>query len=163
MLQGRAEDLPFADEFDVVGAFDVLEHIEDDHGALRALARAARPGGGVVVAVPQHPWLWAAADVASGHHRRYRRRELVSAAAAAGLDVVRVTSFVSLLLPLLLLSRLRHRRPDPSYDVVREIDIGRAANGVLDAVMRVEAALLRRGVALPAGGSLLLVARRPVG
>ncbi len=52
-----ARDIPFAAAFDVIGAYDVLEHIEDDRGALAQFHRACRPGGGIVLTVPQHAWL----------------------------------------------------------------------------------------------------------
>src|SRR5262249_46057186 len=57
-----AREMPFAEEFDLAGAFDVLEHIDDDAGVLRGLHRALRPGGHLLVTVPQHTWLWSNAD-----------------------------------------------------------------------------------------------------
>ena len=74
-LQRDARDLDARDAFDVVGAFDVLEHIPDDIGVLAHLYRAVRPGGGVLVAVPQHRWLWSRVDELGHHVRRYQRRE----------------------------------------------------------------------------------------
>ena len=59
--------------FDVVGAFEVLEHIEDDRAAAAAWVRWLRPGGYLVVSVPAHPERFAPADVVAGHFRRYGR------------------------------------------------------------------------------------------
>jgi SAM-dependent methyltransferase len=152
-------NLPFEDEFDVVGAFDVLEHVEDDRAVLRELHRAVKPGGGVLLTVPQHPRLWSAVDDFSRHLRRYTRAELVEKSRAAGFRPVRATSFVSVLLPLLLLSRLRGRNGDEPYDPETEYRLPPAVDAVLERVLAGERALIKRGVSFPAGGSLLLVAR----
>jgi hypothetical protein len=119
---------------------------------------AVRPGGGIIVTVPQHRWLWTPLDDYAQHERRYSRAELIRAIESAGLDVVRITSFVSLLLPLLLASRLRQRgRPvDPQAEFGLPARLDRA----LERVMAAERRLIARGASLPAGGSLLAVAIR---
>lgn len=150
--------LPYHEEFDVVGAFDVLEHIRDHEQALRAIARATRRGGAVIVTVPQHPSLWSPLDDYSGHQRRYTRRELVAAVQGAGLDVIHVTSFVSLLLPGLVLSRVAQRHVDIKPG--REFTMTSRIRGIAMAVMSIEVAAIKAGLSLPIGGSLLLVARR---
>jgi SAM-dependent methyltransferase len=156
-----ARDLPFDSEFDVVGAFDVLEHIDDDEVALEQLRKAAKPGGGVLLTVPQHPWLWSSVDEFGGHRRRYRREELIRKAEAAGLEVLRTTSAVTFLLPLVALSRLRDRRTPPEeYDVRREFSAPPKVDALLERVLWLERRLIARGVSFPAGSSLLLVARR---
>jgi SAM-dependent methyltransferase len=158
-IQLDAARLPFDAEWDVVGAFDVLEHLDDDASALAEMARAVVPQGTVVLTVPQHPWLWSADDEYGRHRRRYRRNELTARVCAAGLDVVSVTSWVSSLLPLMAISRLRPRRG--SFDPARELRQGSLARAVLERVLAGEQALIERGVSLPAGGSLVVVARRP--
>jgi SAM-dependent methyltransferase len=155
-----ARTLPFSDAYDVVGAFDVVEHVPEDEQALAALAHAARPGGGVILTVPQHPWLWSPVDEAAHHQRRYTRRELVGKIRGAGLEPVRVTSFMSLLLPVMAAARKRAASAD-EYDFRSEFGLPTAVDRSLEAVVSVERALLRAGVSFPAGGSLLAVARRP--
>ena len=93
LLQADARALPFGSEFDLVGAFDVLEHIDDDATALSETRRVVRPGGGIIVTVPQHRWLWSPADDYAHHQRRYSRSELVSRIEAAGFRV-RMCDFV---------------------------------------------------------------------
>ena len=110
--------------------------------------------------VPQHPWLWSAADEFGRHVRRYRRPELVAKLERAGFRVERATSFVSLLLPLMIASRRAHRRLDESYDPLAELRRGRRVDRALERVMDVEHLLIRAGVPLPVGGSLLVVATR---
>lgn len=158
-LQMDARRMPFTCEFDVVGAFDVLEHIDEDECVLTEMARAVKPGGGVLLTVPQHPWLWSGADAYAYHRRRYRRDELMSKLARAGLRPVRCTSFVTLLLPLMLLSRLKQRGL-PEFDPKSEFAIPRWLNYGLERVLDAERGLIRAGVPLPAGGSLMVVAAR---
>jgi SAM-dependent methyltransferase len=160
LLELDARDLPFRAEFDIVGAFDVLEHIDDDERALAAMHEALRPGGGLVVTVPQHPRLWSAVDEYSRHVRRYRRSELLAKLRDAGFDLVRWTSFVSLLLPVLALSRLRFRGKE-MFDPLAEYRTPPFVDSAFGWVLTAERTLIRSGLSLPAGGSLLVVARRP--
>jgi SAM-dependent methyltransferase len=154
LLQMDARRMPFRAEFDVVGAFDVIEHIVEDEDVRRGMHAACRPGGGGMITVPQHAWLWSARDEIAQHRRRYARRELFAKLAAAGFRRPWATSFVSLLLPLMALSRRRKKV------ACAELEVGRAANRVLGAAMGLERALIRAGVRFPAGGSLLAVAHR---
>jgi SAM-dependent methyltransferase len=159
LRQLDARQIGWDREFDVAGAFDVLEHVPEDEAALGNMRSAVRPGGGVIVTVPQHPWLWGPFDERAGHQRRYRRRELAGKVRAAGLELEWVTSFVSLPLPAMAARRIASRRRP--CDLERELAIGPRANRALTALLRWERALIRRSFPLPVGGSLLLVARRP--
>jgi ubiquinone/menaquinone biosynthesis C-methylase UbiE len=161
LLEVDARELPFTSEFDVVGAFDVLEHVDQDDRALAAMFRAATPGGGIVLTVPQHPWLWSAADDFGKHVRRYTRRELVAKVEASGFSVERVTSFVFLLLPLMAAARVRQRRLTPSYDPLAEFRRTRLFTRPLERLLDLERILISAGLSLPFGGSLLIVGRRP--
>jgi len=160
LLQMDARHIPFREEFDVVGAFDVIEHIQEDEEVLHGMFAACRRGGGVIVTVPQHPWLWSYRDEFARHRRRYRRADLLRKLAATGFERAWTTSFVTLLLPLMVLSRLRQRAPE-GFDASSELRVGRAVNRVLGAVMALERRVLEAGLTLPAGGSLLVVARKP--
>jgi SAM-dependent methyltransferase len=160
LFQMDARRIPFEAEFDVVGAFDVLEHIAEDESVLTAMARATKPDGGILLTVPQHRLLWSVVDDFSRHKRRYTRLELTEKVRRAGFEVVRVTSFCALLLPFLILARLRQPRNLPDFDPMGEFRIGRALNASLEAVLHLERLLVRRGLSFPVGGSLLLVARK---
>lgn len=160
LLQMDARRIPYRDEFDVVGAFDVIEHIDQDEHVLREMFAACRPGGGIIVTVPQHPWLWSCRDEFARHRRRYSRADLLRKLAAAGFGRAWTTSFVTLLLPLMVLSRLRQTTPE-HFDASSELRIGPMANGVLVAVMALERRLIGAGLRFSAGGSLLAIAHRP--
>jgi SAM-dependent methyltransferase len=160
LYQLDARRLPFEREFDVVGAFDLLEHIDEDQEVLSEMSRAARPGGGVLITVPQHGWLWSTEDEAGGHRRRYSRSELVGKLTRAGLSVERVTSFVSVLLPLMAVLRLSRRARSRDVDSLRELRLPGPVDAVFEKALAGELALIRAGFSFPAGGSLLAVARR---
>jgi SAM-dependent methyltransferase len=164
VVPGSLDDLlPFADgAFDLAVALDVLEHVADDRGALRELARVVAPGGRLLVTVPQYGWLWGEHDVLAHHHRRYTRAGLLGRAAEAGFVAERVTGFNTVLLPAIaaarLVQRLR-RRAQPASDLGRTPQ--GAVNAGLERIIRGEAELIRRDRDLPAGVSLLAVLRRP--
>jgi SAM-dependent methyltransferase len=151
--------LPFDREFDVIGVFDVLEHLDDDEQALREMHRATTVGGGLIVTVPQHRFLWSALDDYSHHRRRYTRRQLISVVRRAGYVVERATSFMTLTLPAQLASRVRKQNL-ATLDPVAEMRLNPVINAALGALCGAERAAIAAGVSLPIGGSLLLVARR---
>lgn len=159
LYQMDARQIPFQEEFDVIGAFDVLEHIADDVQVLSQIFQATRPGGGILITVPQHPFLWSPLDDIAHHQRRYTRKDLLRKVHGAGFEVVRATSFVSLLLPLMAAARIRLRRkgtPNP----LEEHSKSRPVRMLLERVMDMERGMIQMGIGLPAGGSLLVVARR---
>lgn len=159
-LQMDARRMPFEKEFDAIGAFDVIEHIVEDETVLTQMHRALRPGGSLLLTVPQHPFLWSEYDVRAHHVRRYTAGELRQKLARAGFGIVKMTSFVSVLLPLMMLSRLTRRTDAADYDPLAELRIGAVTNTLLERALDVERLLIRAGLSLPFGGSLLAVARR---
>ncbi len=160
LFQMDARRIPFAEHFDIIGMFDVLEHIEDDERVLAQAHRALKPGGGLIVTVPQHRFLWSRYDEHAHHVRRYEAAEIAEKAAKAGFRIVMTTSFVSLLLPLMALSRRARPAPRSDYDVLAELRVGVLTNFVLAAVLAFERILIRCGLRFAAGGSRLLLAQR---
>lgn len=159
LFQMDARRIPFRDEFDVIGAFDVLEHTREDEEVLAQMYQATAKHGGILVTVPHHPFLWSAVDTYSRHVRRYKTRELRTKIERAGFSIVRITSFVSLLLPMLIISRFRMRQSYTEADS-SELNPGPFINATLERILDIERMIIRTGLSFPAGGSLLLVARR---
>lgn len=159
LVELDAREMPYEAEFDVVGAFDVLEHIEDDVEVLRGMRRAVVAGGGLLLMVPQHPRLWAEADVLAHHVRRYTRRDLVRKVGEAGFEVLQATSFVTTLLPAMVASRLAARLARRPYDEFRDLEPAAPLNAAFERILDGERRLIERGVSLPFGGSLLVAAR----
>jgi SAM-dependent methyltransferase len=161
LYQMDALDIPFVNMFDVLGVFDVLEHIEDDAGAAAQLYAALKPGGGLLVTVPQHPELWSAFDVFSHHYRRYTRASMTTLLEGAGFVIERTTSLFAATLPALLLTRRNshHAEYDPWADFKVHPLVNRTLNGILSG----EAALIRAGISFPLGSTRFVVARKPGG
>lgn len=154
--------LPFTEEFDVVGSFDVLEHLTDDRAALREMHKTLKHSGGVILVVPQHPGLWSVVDEKAGHKRRYTRVELRDKVQSAGFEILYMTSFISFLLPLMLFSRWKKsKQHDISGGEIRnELAQSQALNTLFRYVCTVERFFLQGGFSFPAGGSLLCVGRK---
>jgi SAM-dependent methyltransferase len=161
LYQMDARSIPFEGEFDVVGAFDVLEHLVEDKTALAQMFNAARPGGGLLITVPQQRYLWSASDEHAMHQRRYSRAELRRKVENTGFQIERITSFNSLLFPLMVWSRMQQRR-DHDFQSWRELEISPALNKTLESILKLERLLIEKGVSFPVGGSLLLIGRRPL-
>lgn len=162
-FQMDAKQIPFEDEFDVIGAFDVLEHIEDDEAVLKQMYRACKPKGGIILTVPQHDFLWSTIDEHARHVRRYHAINLKKKVKRVGFRVLRITSFISLLLPLMIIARLPKRKHNSEIDPTSELKISDTINTVFERILDLERSMIRLGLSFPAGGSLLLIARKMSG
>jgi len=152
VMRADATRLPVAPaSLDLIVAFDVLEHIDDDKAAAAGIFESLRPGGTFLVAVPCDPRLWSAHDVAVGHVRRYTRVELVDLLLGAGFEVASVRSWMVLLRPAVAL----RRRSSAGSDLD---DPPGWLNASLGAVVALERVL---PVGRLPGVSLLVTARRP--
>jgi SAM-dependent methyltransferase len=162
VVAGSVLEMPFADDsFDLAVSLDVIEHLEDDLGALRELRRTLAPGGTLLVTVPAYQWLWSGHDEINHHHRRYTRRTLQRVAEQAGWTQVRTTYFNSLLLPAAIALRVldrvnRAKTTETSLDLWVPPE---PLNWLLERPLTLEAALIARGGRIPAGLSLLAVFR----
>lgn len=159
-MQMDARHVPFVDEFDAVGAFDVLEHIEEDEAVLVQLHKALKPGGVLLLSVPQHPWLWSASDEYACHVRRYTRPDIEAKVRAAGFALLRSTSFVTFLLPAMALSRALQKRRTLTFDPTAELNVHPTLNQVFYGAMKIELAGIRLGLNYSLGGSRLIVAQK---
>lgn len=162
LLQLDARNLPYIEEFDVIGAFDVLEHIVEDDLVLGQLHKALHPGGGIALTVPQHPWLWSSQDEKAHHVRRYGVGELRKKVEQAGFTIEYETSFVTLLFPFMVLARKIGSKSAREGDAVDELRLPALLNVPFGFVMALERLLLRFGIRFSFGGSGLLVARKTI-
>ena len=155
-LAVAAEELPgspavdaAAGTFDFVVCQNVLEHIDDDAGALAAMREALAPGGRLALVVPHDPRLFGSLDRVYGHHRRYRRSELVELVRGAGLELESARSF-NLLGVLGWVVSTRRGRTSIDSRALRIFD------RLVPVWRRVE-----RVLGPPYGLSLIVLARRP--
>jgi SAM-dependent methyltransferase len=161
-MQMDARNIPFVDEFDVIGTFDVLEHIEEDERVLTQIFAALKPQGLVLVTVPQHMWLWSVLDDSACHVRRYEAADLHRKIEAAGFTIVRSTSFVSTLLPAMIISRLfKGKSVSDKLEAKSELSLPSWLNYLFFNILRLEQVAIRCGINFPLGGSRLVVARKP--
>ena len=139
LVQTDVRAFAFDQPFDVVGVFDVIEHLEDDRAVLRDLHRATKPGGGLLVTVPAYPALWSYFDEAAKHCRRYRPRELREKLTEAGFTVEYLSPFMSVLAPLVWLGRKCNSGGERSHSerVGKELEIRPGVNSLLKALLAI--------------------------
>jgi SAM-dependent methyltransferase len=166
---GSALELPFADEvFDVVAAFDVIEHCEPEAAALTEVNRVLAPGGRFLMSVPAYQWAWTHFDDHNHHFRRYTRQRATAALKRAGFEILRATHVFGSTFPMFaadrLLTRVKERgRPAASLgpDGVPALpQVSPAVEKVLMGLARLDQKVLR-SVDLPFGSSVVVAARKP--
>ena len=157
IAQGSVDALPFRDgAFAVIVSADVLCHRGVDvERALGETYRCLRPGGALIVNLPAYPWLYSAHDRAVDNARRYRRGEVRQLMAGVGFGRIRTTYWNMLLFPLMVARRLL---PGGGSEVGL---LPAPLERLFDAVASFESALLRSGLRLPFGGSILAVGTHP--
>ncbi len=166
LIQTDLINCDFRAAFDLIGIFDVLEHLDDDVQALRSISNQLRPGGWLLLTVPAHMSLWSGYDVASGHRRRYTLAQLRTRLGEAGFSVEYGTEFMMPLLPLMWLRRRLAWRgaakpgPPAGAAVENELRVRPLVNRALELILRPEAPWIARHRRLPCGTSLLALARR---
>ena len=154
-------ELPPGRNYDLVTLFDVLEHLDDDAGALLAVASLLRPGGLLLITVPALSSLWSPHDVINQHRRRYTRGELRQRVEGAGFLLERLSYFNSLLFPAVFSARQLRRRLARKGDARSDFRIANYwINDRLADLFGAERHLLKRWN-LPLGVSLLALARKP--
>jgi ubiquinone/menaquinone biosynthesis C-methylase UbiE len=151
--------LPFADEqFNVVIAIDVLEHVEDDAAAILEINRVTKPGGKVILTVPAFQMLWSRRDVQCHHHRRYLRDDFRGRVQRGGFKVLKSTYInLPLFFPLFMMvkaGRLSSKQA-PSIRMDYAL-VPPPINQILSRVVEYEAKMLRR-ISLPIGSSIACV------
>ena len=152
------EVIPFVGQtFDLIALLDVLEHLDDDAAALRALRVRLKPGGWLLITVPAYPFLWSRHDELHHHKRRYVARDLRAVIEAVGLRVHYLSYFNTWLFPLIAAVRLARVGSGHSGDLSMP---NKFANALLTQIFASERLLLGR-VAFPFGVSLLALARNP--
>jgi SAM-dependent methyltransferase len=156
---GSANALPFADRsLAAIFSADVLCHRNVDEGrAVADFHRCLATGGMLVLNLPSYQWLLSAHDRAVHNVRRYTQRRLRALLLGAGFARIRTTHWNTILFPLMVLRRLAAGGSHETSDV---IPFPAPIESAFRGIMRVENLLLRRGVRLPYGGSILATAIR---
>ncbi len=163
-IQLDATNLPFKNEFDAIGAFDVLEHIESDELVIKNIYDALRDNGYFFVSVPQYMWMWSKTDDFACHKRRYSRKELLTKLESKGFKIEYITSFVFILFPFMFFSRIFSKKKknilDSDINNAPELSLNPLLNSIFKLAMKPDELLIKLGLSLPFGGSLIVVAKK---
>jgi len=148
-------------------AFDVLEHIDDDEAVLKNVHGALKPGGTLFITVPADMRLWSAMDIYAEHKRRYSMKELRTKIEGNGFKVIKMSYFMTLLYPFILLSRKLSQGTNNINDedmekqfkkeVMSELQPNVIINSLFFLIFSLEVPLIN-SFTLPFGSSLLCVA-----
>lgn len=155
-LSGRPRD-----PYDLILMLDVLEHIEDEGAAVSRARDLLLPGGRFILTVPAFNCLWSYHDILNGHFRRYTKGRLTRALERSGLEVERVRYFFAWMLVPLLIRKLLFRKPPAGASAFTSVP-SKPINWLLERVSALDCSVSRL-VPVPAGGSIIAVARRPGG
>lgn len=152
---------PFQEHFDVVGMFDVLEHIDDDDLAIKNVYKMLKPDGKAIITVPAHKWLWSKQDAIAYHRRRYEVEQLKGMFDRNGFKILEARAFFISILPLLYLRTFvdRDNRVLKESDFKERFKVNPVINFILGQILSIENKLLANA-SLRWGGSILLVAER---
>ena len=166
LVQGDVATSPFGKPFDLIGVFDVLEHLPEDRRILTDLSAQLKPGGALLLTVPAHRSLWSRFDRLSGHCRRYEPAELREKLETAGFEVEFQSPYMASLRPLMWLSRRSQRDAavapeDASRLLEQELRIVPVLNGLLAGLLALETRRLAARRPRPVGASLHALARKP--
>lgn len=151
---------PFKDEFDFVGMFDVLEHIEDEKHALFNIHQLLKENGYLVLTVPAHEWLWGEYDIIANHKRRYSSSDLAKLLSENGFKIIDSKNFFITLIPALLLRTAIQKKTTSSTQIIdNNLKINPLVNYLLDFITSIEFQMLKY---LPCkiGGSIIVIAQK---
>ena len=152
------EQIPFRNQtFDLIAMLDVMEHLEDDAAALRALRARLKPGGWMLITVPAYPFLWSRHDELHHHKRRYVANNLRAVLDDTGYKIHYLSYFNTWLFPVVAAARLAGIGGENTGDLAMP---NKYINTLLTQIFASERLLLGR-VALPFGVSLIALARNP--
>jgi 2-polyprenyl-3-methyl-5-hydroxy-6-metoxy-1,4-benzoquinol methylase len=166
-FQCNLYDLPFFNEFDMVLACDVIEHLDEDKAALSQIFNALKPGGFCLITVPANQLLWSDQDINAGHKRRYISHTLHELVSYTGFIPIRISYFMTVPLPILLVKRLFSRKKETKMQInvenkvnSNELSLPWYINELLYLALLPER-IIFPFLNLPFGSSLLCIAQKP--
>jgi SAM-dependent methyltransferase len=170
LVQGDMHASPFVGQFQLIGMFDVLEHLPDDYSVLQEIYAMMAPGGLLFLTVPAYPSLWSYFDEASHHARRYLLVDLKNKLLKTGFQLEQISYYMMSILPLVWAERkIRGKNSSESVDseqsaqdlTINELKIIPGINAILAWILERETWWLKKKNNIPAGTSLMALARKP--
>ncbi len=171
LIQARAECMPFSrEQFNLVGIFDVLEHLENDESILHKIQEMLKPGGKLLLTVPAHGDLWSSFDMVSYHQRRYTTSELTEKLIRSGFTIDYLSECMQVLYPL---AKLRRKAPillEPTKEKKRsqkrfkqELAVMPVINEIAFQVLKMELKQIRQRKPIARGTSIIAIASKKFG
>ncbi len=148
------------DKYDLVCAFDVLEHLKNDLKALNNINACLKTNGYLLLTVPAHPWLFSAHDLALNHQRRYSRKELAKKLQTANFKIKTIGYWNAWFFPLITIIRLIKKFFPRTINKSEAKRLPKAINHLGFLVLKAENYLLTKNFKLPVGLSLYVVAKK---
>ena len=155
------QQLPFASNtFDMVCAFDVLEHLKDDNLIIKEIYRILKRGGHLFLIVPAYQWLFSSHDRALGHQRRYNRKQILTLLKSANFKIIKISYTNMLLLLIAAPLRLINKNKKNQIKTDVSIRVPNFINKILIALLRKEIDFMIK-YSLCFGLSITGVAKKP--
>lgn len=162
-IDPKKQTLPFLSEnYDIVGLFDVLEHIEKDQSLLNEVFRICKKKGKIIITVPANEYLWSYFDIISGHKRRYSKNNLAAKMEKAGFKIEKISFYMFFLLPFIFFRKLEflaNKNKNGRFDSLPEIKTFPIINDLFFLILKLEKKLLLR-LDLPFGSSIICIAKK---
>ena len=156
-----ARKIQSKNKYDIIGAFDVIEHISEEDDVLKEINSSLKKNGKFIFSVPQHKFLWSIYDDLGFHKRRYSRKYLVQKLKENNFEIIYINSFNSLLLPAMYVSRFLNKfKKKEEFDIMDELKISNFLNSVLKKILNFEYFLSKIGINFQFGGSLIGIAKK---
>jgi len=165
LYQIDVRQMPFNSAFDIIGLFDVLEHITEDGLVVRNIFNALKPGGYLILTVPTLNILWSETDVVSFHKRRYRLSELEKLLTQNGFSTMKRSYFIFFLLPIVFFLRragsCERKKQGEKLDIARRgLRLNPILNTIFYFILRLEQWIVVNVVDLPIGSSCIVLAQK---
>jgi ubiquinone/menaquinone biosynthesis C-methylase UbiE len=170
LIQGQAEQMPFAaGQFELIGMFDVLEHLEHDEEMLRAAREMLKKDGKILLTVPAEKQLWSTTDLLARHQRRYELADLEEKLARNGFHVEYISKCMQVLHPL---ARLRRKAPilletmsadeesQSRREFSQELAVIPLLNEIAYQLLKTETRKIKKHKAIARGTSIIALASR---
>lgn len=154
-------------QYDVIGCFDVLEHIKEDEKAIENIYELLSPGGICIITVPSDMNLWSNNDIINKHKRRYSKKELTKKIEAAQFELLYMNHFVFFLYPILFIKaklqgKIKSEKELEGKELssLLNLEIPKPVNFLFGILMQIEYVLVKIGFKFPWGSSLICVLRK---
>jgi len=158
------QHIPFElnEKYDLIIAMDVIEHIEDDQAAFDWIYNLLNDGGILFTTVPAYQWMFSSHDVALNHYRRYSLTNFLSLN-NTNMEILYSSYFNFLLFPLAALSRIGKKIVNKNKTEYKKQSskLPKTINSVFYSILRIEAKLIRSGIKLPFGLSVVTALKKP--